>query len=350
MFKLTTLVLTIAIAAAAALGQAPTLRIETPDGPNLPANLFYGNVPVKPLRLRPGTSPVQVITIDDSDFFVNQHYVDFLNRFPDPGGFSFWNGQINTTANAFSTCAVGDTACMAKRIDVSNQFSVALEFGQTGTYVYRLYRASFGDSQPFANPDATNPAVPAPQQAEASKVPAYDKFKADRQAVIGGADLAAQQLALATDFASRAAFTNKYAPSLSLSEFVDQVVATINGSTGVDLTSQKPALVNLGSRAAVLYRLANDDPAAGGNGGINNRGFVDAEYNRAFVYTQYGGYLRRDSDIGGFMFWLGQVNSAPLRSPTKQRSMVCSFITSDEYELRFSGSLPTPHHNNSECN
>jgi hypothetical protein len=55
MFKLTTLVLTIAIAAAAALGQAPTLRIETPDGPNLPANLFYGNVPVKPLRLRPGT-------------------------------------------------------------------------------------------------------------------------------------------------------------------------------------------------------------------------------------------------------------------------------------------------------
>jgi hypothetical protein len=239
---------------------------------------------------------------------------------------------------------------MAKRIDVSNQFSVALEFGQTGTYVYRLYRASFGDSQPFANPDATNPAVPAPQQAEASKVPAYDKFKIDRQAVIGGADLAAQQLALATDFASRAAFTSKYAPGLTLSEFVDQVVATINSATGVDLTSQKPALVNLGSRAAVLYRLANDDPSAGGNGGINNRGFVDAEYNRAFVYTQYGGYLRRDSDIGGFLFWLGQVNSAPLRSPTKQRSMVCSFITSDEYELRFSGTLPNPHHNNSECN
>ena len=42
----------------------PTLRIVT-EVPGLPSELFYGNVKVKPLRLRPGTN--QVITIDDVD-------------------------------------------------------------------------------------------------------------------------------------------------------------------------------------------------------------------------------------------------------------------------------------------
>jgi hypothetical protein len=332
MFKLTVLVVTIALAAVVALGQAPTLQILTPDGPNLPADLFYGNVKVKPLRLRPGTNTV--ITIDDSDFFVNQHYVDFLNRFPDSGGFAFWNGLI-------ASCNGNQTCINAKRIDVSNAFSFELEFGATASYVYRLYRGSFGNSQPFPNPipDAAHPG-------EENKVPLYSKFKADRQTVVGAPDLAAQQLALATDFASRTEFLAKYPASLTLSQFVDAIVLTIQNDIGANLNSQKPALVGLGSRAAVLYRLSNDD-LQGGNGGINNRPFIDVEYNRAFVYAQYGGYLRRDGDIAGFLFWLGQVNSAPLRDTTKQHSMVCSFITSDEYQFRF-GNTAT-HHNN-ECN
>ena len=57
--------------------------------------------------------------------------------------------------------------------------------------------------------------------------------------------------------------------------------------------------------------------------------------------TQYFGYLRRDPDIGGFLFWLGQVNSAPLRDVTKQHAMVCSFITSAEYQQRFSSVVIT---------
>ncbi len=43
----------------------------------------------------------------------------------------------------------------------------------------------------------------------------------------------------------------------------------------------------------------------------------------------------RDSDIGGFLFWLAQVNNAPLRDVAKQHAMVCSFVTSAEYQLRF---------------
>ena len=55
---------------------------------------------------------------------------------------------------------------------------------------------------------------------------------------------------------------------------------------------------------------------------------------------------RRDADMAGFLFWLGQVSSAPLRDVPKQHAMVCSFITSAEYQLRFS-SIVT--HSNAEC-
>jgi hypothetical protein len=116
----------------------------------------------------------------------------------------------------------------------------------------------------------------------------------------------------------------------------------------VDLTSQRAALITLfnsGGRGAVMYRLANDD-AQGSNGGINNRALIDEEYNRAFVATECFGYLRRDSDIGGYLFWLGQVNRYPLRNGDAQHAMVCSFITSDEYQQRFSSVVT---HHNSEC-
>jgi hypothetical protein len=87
-----------------------------------------------------------------------------------------------------------------------------------------------------------------------------------------------------------------------------------------------------------------DDNASGNP--INNRAFIDEEYNRAFVATQYFGYLRRDSDIGGFLFWLDQVNGGPLRDVAKQHAMVCSFVTSDEYQQRFSSVVT---HSNVEC-
>ena len=92
-----------------------------------------------------------------------------------------------------------------------------------------------------------------------------------------------------------------------------------------------------------MYRLADDNLQTNP---INNRAFVDAEYNRAFVTTEYFGYLRRDADISGLLFWFGQVNRFPLRDSTIQNAMVCSFITSAEYQLRF-GSVVT--HTNSEC-
>ena len=92
-----------AFAALTVWGQAPTLHIVT-EIPNLPSELYYGNVKVKPLRLRPGTNTP--ITINDSDFFVNQQYTDFLSRFPDQSGFNFWVNQIQS-CNGNATCIAG---------------------------------------------------------------------------------------------------------------------------------------------------------------------------------------------------------------------------------------------------
>ncbi len=58
---------------------------------------------------------------------------------------------------------------------------------------------------------------------------------------------------------------------------------------------------------------------------------------------QYFGYLRRDPDQGGYNFWLGIVNNA---SVANYYSMVCAFLTSREYQERFSSIVPR---SDSEC-
>jgi probable HAF family extracellular repeat protein len=269
--------------------------------------------------------------IDEPWAFVRQHYRDFLNREPDAGGLVYWAGQI-------LQCGSNPTCLHNKRVAVSNAFFFEQEYQQTGAYVYRLYREAFGNNQPFPNPDGSN-------QNEANKLPSYPVFARDRARVVGGTDLAQGQLDLANAFVGRPEFVARYPNSLTGLQFVDALLAMLQTDIGVDLTSQRTALIDLfnsSGRGAVVYRLADDNVA----NPINNRAFIDAEYNRAFVATQYFGYLRRDSDIGGFLFWLGQVNSGLLRDGTKQHGMVCSFITSAEYQLRFSSAVT---HTNAEC-
>ena len=67
--------------------------------------------------------------------------------------------------------------------------------------------------------------------------------------------------------------------------------------------------------------------------------FVDAEYNRQFALTLYFAYLRRNPDIAGFLFWQTQINKAPVRDGPTQQGLVCSFITSAEYQARFEANL-----------
>ncbi|MGB9182273.1 MAG: DUF4214 domain-containing protein, partial [Pyrinomonadaceae bacterium] len=59
--------------------------------------------------------------------------------------------------------------------------------------------------------------------------------------------------------------------------------------------------------------------------------------------TEYFSYLRRDPDEAGLDFW---VNVLDNREPNNYRGMVCSFITSAEYQKRFASVVS---HSNSEC-
>jgi hypothetical protein len=178
-------------------------------------------------------------------------------------------------------------------------------------------------------------------------VPNYAVFKRDRAQVVGGVGLAQSQLDLANVFVQRPEFLTKYPAGQSPQDFINAVLATIQSADpGVDLSSQQSALMTLynqGGRGAVMYRLADDNVQTNT---INNRAFIDAEYNRSFVTVEYFGYLRRDADTFGLNFWLGQLNRFPLRDINIQHAMVCSFITSIEYQQRF-GSAVT--HTNQEC-
>ncbi len=146
MRKFIAAVFAVAFAASVALAQsqqAPTLRIVSEDGNRLPSELMYGNTKVKPLRLRPGTNVP--ITIDDSDFFVQQHYVDFLSRFPDQSGFAFWQNDINQCGP--NAPASRRTASTSRRA-----FFLSIEYQQTGYLVYKTYKAAFGDLAGQARP------------------------------------------------------------------------------------------------------------------------------------------------------------------------------------------------------
>src|SRR5687767_8216392 len=135
MRKLFLVALILMFAFGGALAQSPpTLRIVT-EVPNLPSELFYGDVRVKPLRLRPGTNTP--ITIDDADFFVAEHYFTFLSRMPDASGFAFWKDQID---------GCPDQTCRdIRRINVSAAFFLSGEFQQTGYFVYLVNKAAFGN-------------------------------------------------------------------------------------------------------------------------------------------------------------------------------------------------------------
>ncbi|HVH70218.1 MAG TPA: DUF4214 domain-containing protein, partial [Candidatus Dormibacteraeota bacterium] len=263
---------------------------------------------------------------------VNQQYRDFLNREPDQAGLAYWMSQI-------TQCGSDQSCIWNKRIEVANAFSAEPEYQQTGGYVFRLYRAAFGNNQPFENPDSSNPK-------EAAKLPSYAAFALDRMRVVGDSSLAQSQLDLANAFVQRPEFLAKYPANLTGSQFVSAVLQTIRDADGVDLSSQAGALnmlFNSGGRGAVVYRLADDNAQ---ESPINNRDFIDAEYKRVFVFTQYAGYLRRDADIVGYLFWLGKVNNCPIRNIGGQRAMVCSFLSSTEYQQRFNVIIT---HTNSEC-
>ncbi len=85
--------------------------------------------------------PSATNAIDDAQFFVRQHYRDFLNREPDEAGLAHWVGEINS-CNDPSRRLPGESlaGCFErKRTNTSAAFFLSPEFQYTGYFVYRLF-------------------------------------------------------------------------------------------------------------------------------------------------------------------------------------------------------------------
>src|SRR5207253_519841 len=141
--------------------------------------------------------PAKANPLDSPEFFVRQQYVDFLGREPEQGGLDYWSSQL-------TRCGSEQACIRVRRIDVSNAFFFEQEYQQTGAYVFRLYRAAYGNNQPFPNPNAD-----AQFPNEEKKLPSYATFAFDR-ARVDAAALAQTQEDLASALVQRDEFKNKY--------------------------------------------------------------------------------------------------------------------------------------------
>lgn len=254
----------------------------------------------------PTTNP-----LDDAQFFVRQHYYDFLNRVPDQGGHNYWAEQITgNSSNTPAPCPAGDSDCLnRRRVGVSAAYFVENEFQQTGYVIYRLHRAAL------------------------NLIPNYHHFMVERNGLTAGPQLQQSTVAYTNGFVERGVFKQFYPDSMTPEMFVNKLFDTA-GLT--PFTTERQQLIQdmtTGgkTRAQVLLEV------------IELPTFKSKEYNPAFVLMQYYGFLRRDADASGYQFWLDVVNN---RATNNYRAMVCAFITSAEYQQRFS---PVVTHANSEC-
>ncbi|MEO8436435.1 MAG: DUF4214 domain-containing protein, partial [Pyrinomonadaceae bacterium] len=246
--------------------------------------------------------------LDTPEFFVRQQYLDVLGREPDEGGFNYWSNEI-------LRCG-GDTACSnARRRDIAAAFFIEDEFQDSGSYIYDAYKGALG------------------------RRPLFSEYVVDRKKVVGGPNLDTQKAEFADSFVERAEFMTKYQAHTTAVTFIDALLATAGQSSGVDLSNQRDALIHKyqsggtmnQSRSLVLQELAD------------NATLKKAEYNAAFVLTEYFSYLQRDPEPEGYDFWLNVINNGDVGN---YRGMVCSFITSTEYQKRFSSVVT---HSNAEC-
>jgi hypothetical protein len=225
--------------------------------------------------------------INGADFFVREHYIDFLGREPEPAGLIGWRDRLNN-------CAPGDVNC--DRIEISSAFFRSAEFQDRGLFIYRFY-----------------PTI--------GKIPLYDEYVPDVAKVSGflsTADLEANKVAFSNEWVARPAFAARY-NTLGNDAFVDSLCNTVGLPSHPSKQFWKNSL-NAGSltRAQVVRGLVESAEMAG------------KYYTEAFVIMQYFGYLRRSADIS-YQAWITTMNA----NPANYRVMINGFLNSAEYRRRF---------------
>jgi subtilisin family serine protease len=258
--------------------------------------------------------------IDSPNFFVRQHYLDFLNRQPDAGGLNFWTDQIES-------CTPKPQCTELKRINVSAAFFLSIEFQETGYLVYRFYKAAYGNLPGAPVPVKLGEFLPDTQEISSGVVVGVGNWQ--RQ-------LENNKVAYAQDFVSRFRFRAAYPTTMTPIEFVDALLAhagitasTAERNAAINEFGGAGNTIDTSGRARVLRGIAE------------NSTLKQQETNKAFVLTQYFGYLRRNPNdapeqglnFNGYNFWLSKLNQFNGNFVTAE--MVKAFLVSSEYRQRF---------------
>jgi 6-phosphogluconolactonase (cycloisomerase 2 family) len=260
---------------------------------------------------------------DHSEFFVRQHFLDFLNRPADPSGLAFWTRNI-------TDCGDNQSCTDSRLVDTSAAFFLSIEFQKTGYLVERIYKTAFGDAQGSSTLNG--------QHSLSVPLVRFGSFITDTSTigsgvVVGEGDwqtlLNQNKDTFCANFVNRQDFVEKYPLMILPAAYVQQ----LNQNAGNPLSATELAALidehtsNTKNRAQVLSQIAE------------HQNLANAEFNRAFVLMQYFGYLRRnpnvgpDSDYTGYDFWLTKLNQ--FNGDFRTAEMVRAFITSTEYQQRF---------------
>ena len=244
--------------------------------------------------------------IDDTVFFVEQQYRDFLGREADDSGLGFWSSEI-------AKCN-GNAACVNRaRVNTSGAFFLSIEFQETGYMLYRFNKSSFGT------------------------MPRRNSFLVDMQATAQGVvvgqsgweqKLEENKRRIAEAWVERAEFKQRFG-SMSDDQYVDALFQTAGvAPTQTERNNLVEGLrTHTETRAGVLRKVAD------------NAEFRGKEKNAAFVLMQYFGYLHRNPDEGadtnmdGFNFWLRKLEDNG--GDFHRAEMVRAFIEANEYRGRF---------------
>ena len=295
---------------------------------NNPAGVSLGGPAITTVTITDDPTEATTNPIDDPRNYVCQHYHDFLNRQPDPGGWDFWTNQI-------TSCGTDSQCLEVRRVDVSASFFLSIEFQQTGYLVARAYKTAFGDGAGLSTfGGAHQLSVP---------IVRLNEFLTDTQKITQGVvvlqpgweqQLENNKQAFFAEFVQRLRFTTALPITMTPAQFVDQlnqnagnVLSASERTAAISLFGGAANSTNITARAQAVRQVAEDQD------------LQSAEFNRAFVLMEYLGYLRRnpndpqDSDHTGYDFWLTKLNQ--FNGNYINAEMVKAFITSIEYRQRF---------------
>jgi choice-of-anchor B domain-containing protein len=260
-----------------------TLTLSNPTGASL------GSTTTATISITDNDTVNGANPIDTAEFFIRQHYIDFLGREPDPPGLAGW-------LNVYNNCG-SSVPQPCDRIEISSAFFRSTEFQERAYFIYRFYSA-------------------------VGKIPLYEGFMPDFAKVSGF--LTAQQLeenkvAFVNEFMTRPDFQSRYGALTDPTAYVDALLQTVGLPNHPGRQAWITGLTN-GSltRAQVLRAL------------VESTEVYQKYYTEAFVIMQYFGYLRRSADIS-YLQWIQTMNS----NGGDYRVMINGFLNSLEYRQRF---------------